>query len=141
MKKQRVMGAGFVVISTDLKKVLLLRKNGVADLPKGSAMAGESYLETAKRETLEETGIAVLDKSIVERKPYVNDGLAFFVAVQGGKPTITPNPTTGEIEHDWCGWVPWHIAIKDSPTYLRPALLHARALTNVLVGGKDVDIS
>jgi len=140
MRKQRIVGAGFVVISTDLKKVLLLRKNGVVDLPKGSSSPGESYLETAKRETAEETGMVILDSSIVGKKPYLSENLAFFVAVQSGKPRILPNPTTGEIEHDWCGWVAWHIAIKEAPTYLRPALLHARALTNVLVGGKDVDL-
>jgi len=141
MKKQKTVGAGFVIISKNLKKVLLLKSKGIADLPKGSSMPGESYLETAKRETLEETGLSFPDSSVVSMKPYVHDGLAFFVAVHDGKPVISPNPQTGEIEHEWCGWVPWHLAIKEAPTYLRPALLHARALTNVLVvGGENVDL-
>lgn len=132
MKKQRISGAGFVVISSDLKKVLLLKKNGVADLPKGASLAGESYLQTAIRETLEETGLTVQESSLVEKKPYIHECLAFYVAVQDGKPKITSNPVTGELEHDWCGWVAWHIAIREMPTYLRPALLHGRALCNVL---------
>jgi 8-oxo-dGTP pyrophosphatase MutT (NUDIX family) len=138
--KPKIVGAGFVIISNDLKKVLLLKNKGVVDLPKGSTIGDETHIETARRECLEETGITVSDDSIVDTKPYICENLAFFVAVQNGKPVISPNPVTGETEHDWCGWVRWHIAIREAPIYLRPALLHARALTNVLVGGKDVDI-
>lgn len=143
MRKQQIFGAGFVIVSKDLRKVVLLRKEGKADLPKGSTESGESFMQTALREAYEETGIVIDASCIVSAKPHIENGIAMFTCVQPGKPTLRPNPKTGIVEHDWCGWVPWHIALREVPTYLRPALLHAKASCATLVAvkeDKNVDI-
>ena len=138
-KQHQVSGAGFVIVSKDLRKVVLLRKDGKADLPKGSIEQGETILEAAKRESQEESGIMIQDSCIISNRPHIENGVAMFVSVQGGKPSISANPKTGLIEHDWCGWVPWHIALREVPSYLRPALLHARAACATVPISKEVN--
>jgi 8-oxo-dGTP pyrophosphatase MutT (NUDIX family) len=137
MKNMKTHGAGFVVVSPDLRKVLMLRKDGTGDLPKGSIEEGESSLQAAIREVNEEAGITISDTSILSSKPFVEGGIAIYVAVQSGKPKILPNPKTGVIEHDWVGWVPWHIALRETPIYLRPGIMHARALCATLKSEKE----
>jgi 8-oxo-dGTP pyrophosphatase MutT (NUDIX family) len=143
MQKMKTHGAGFVIVNPDLKRIVLLRKSGIGDLPKGSIEQDETPVQAAIRETLEETGLIVSESSILSKRPFIEGGIAFFVAIQGGKPKIGPNPKTGNIEHDWAGWVPWHIALRETPTYLRPGIMHARALCATLKSEKenqDVDI-
>lgn len=141
MRKQQVFSAGFVIVSKDLKRVVFLRKDGKGDLPKGSIEDGENLLETALRETREETGVIIESSFMVNQKPHIENGIAMFVAIQSCKPQVTANPTTGIVEHDWCGWVPWHIALREAPTYLRPALLHARAsCATVAIAKEDKDV-
>lgn len=137
MRKQQVFGAGFIIVSKDLRKVVLLRKDGKADLPKGSIEQGETFLQAALREAHEETGITIDASCIISSKPHIENGIAMFASVQSGRPTLTPNPKTGIVEHDWCGWVQWHIALREVPTYLRPALLHAKASCATLVAAKE----
>lgn len=63
MKKrpgERVKAAGILVMTTDaeFRQFLLMRHRNRWDLPKGHCEKGESFRETALRETAEETGIA-----------------------------------------------------------------------------------
>ena len=53
-----IRAAGCVVCDADGNRLLMLR-NGRWDLPKGKVEPGETLLQAALRETLEETGIAV----------------------------------------------------------------------------------
>jgi 8-oxo-dGTP pyrophosphatase MutT (NUDIX family) len=56
--EQIVRAAGIVLFCKAPHQFLLLRHDHRWDLPKGHSEPGESYLETALRETEEETGIA-----------------------------------------------------------------------------------
>lgn len=49
--------AGGVVISGDTSLILLIKRNGVWDLPKGKLENGETIPECALREVAEETGL------------------------------------------------------------------------------------
>lgn len=55
---QLVRAAGFLLFCRPDQRFLLMRHRNRWDLPKGHAEPGESFLETALRETEEETGIA-----------------------------------------------------------------------------------
>ncbi len=55
-----ITSAGGLVINSE-GKVLIIRRRGKWDLPKGKTEAGENYEETALREVIEETGIQDLE--------------------------------------------------------------------------------
>lgn len=57
-----VRAAGGIVVD-DGGDMLLIRRNGRWDLPKGKVESGESLLHAALRETLEETGIKTQPQS------------------------------------------------------------------------------
>jgi 8-oxo-dGTP pyrophosphatase MutT (NUDIX family) len=131
MKKNRA--AGFVVVSPDLRKVLMLTRNGVGDLPKGTIEKGESSLSAAVRECYEESGIRINESSIISSLPHECNSIDFYTAIQHGNPVIVPNPSTGVLEHEWCGWVSWDHAQQSLATFLRPAIEYSRALCNTII--------
>lgn len=77
-----VKSAGLAIIHDN--KILLVKPKGVNltksySIPKGLVEQGESYLETAIRETFEETGIKIDRKLIKENIPmkinYINNNI------------------------------------------------------------------
>ena len=70
-----IAGAGAVVVSPDGDKVALLEnvsRAGFFDLPRGGREPGETLLETAERETEEETGLK-RDSAVAARALYFHD--------------------------------------------------------------------
>jgi len=130
MRKNRA--AGFVVVSSGLRSILVLKRDGVGDLPKGVIEIGEGSLEGALRECYEEAGILIGKDSIISRSPYDCNKVDFYVAVQDGDPVIRPNPKSGIIEHEWCGWLTWREADEILSPYLKPAARYAKALCNIV---------
>ena len=130
MRKNRA--AGFVVISTDLRKILVLKREGVGDLPKGLIEVGEESLQAAVRECYEEAGIEIRQSSIVSTVPYDCNKIDIYTAIQDGSPVIRPNPKSGIIEHEWCGWLPWREALDSLAWFLKPAVHYSRALCNTV---------
>lgn len=130
MRKNRA--SGLVVVSTNLRKILVLKRDGIGDLPKGVIEVNEGSLEGALRECYEETGIQVRLSSIISHYPYDCNKVDFYVAVQDGVPAIRPNPKTGIVEHEWCGWLTWHEADRTVSQYLRPAVRYANAICSIV---------
>ena len=62
--------------SSDLKEFLLLRHPDRWDLPKGHCENGETFMETALRETEEETGISA---DVISVKPEFHFDLVYSV--------------------------------------------------------------
>jgi 8-oxo-dGTP pyrophosphatase MutT (NUDIX family) len=125
--------AGFIVVSSDFEKIIVLRKkNGDGDLPKGKKEKDENSLYCAIRETAEETGIELTKDSIKTRTPFCCESIDFFIAVQDGDPYVSPNPQTGNFEHVWVGWLPWIDAMQIVRNYLRPAINHAMKVSKAL---------
>jgi len=56
-KKLPVVEAGGGLVYNSKREILFIRRNSKWDLPKGKVEKGETYEETALRETMEETGV------------------------------------------------------------------------------------
>jgi len=99
-KKEKSCGG--VIVAGD-KILMVLQENGVFAFPKGHVEPGETEIETAKREILEETGIETeLDASKrVEVFYHIDDGdIDKTVILFAGKPIngVVTTPQAGEIE-------------------------------------------
>lgn len=83
----------------------IAKKNkGKWDLPKGTQESHELPVETAIRETYEETGILISKKNI--SKDFLEIGkLKMYYAETNLVPKIQPNPDSGIIEHLGYQWL------------------------------------
>ena len=112
--------AGVLLMSQDAPKFLLLRHADRWDLPKGHADGTESFVETALRETEEETG---LSPSMIRLDPDFRFELAYRVSYDGdsasafdkhvvyflGYVPATFEPTLTEHQgFEWFDWSPPH---------------------------------
>ena len=116
------MGAGIVLAAYDngvpkilglvgTKKDIKKQRGFIYDLPKGTEDPGESKIDCAIRETLEETGILV-NKSEIIAGPHKTSYLWMWLAIIDINETIVieKNPTTGLLEHDGHDWLELHEA-------------------------------
>jgi bis(5'-nucleosidyl)-tetraphosphatase len=94
-------------------KALLLRAYDTWDFPKGKPNDGESPMETAIRETYEETSLSDIvftwGKDFVETLPYKRGKKVarfFFATCPTGDVKILPNPESGVVEHHGFDWIP-----------------------------------
>ena len=120
-------GAGIVVVRNfaDGWKVLILKTGRGFDLPKGGSDPGEPYLETALRETYEETGIYDIEFSWGTTFIPL-DNLRFYLARTEQDAIIRANPETGEFEHISAVWTDWDSATENIYPYLVPAITWAK---------------
>ena len=115
---KRVTAAGILLMtgSADSVEFLLMRHPTRWDLPKGHCDAGESFLETALRETEEETGIAAntididpqFEFDLFYQVQYPKMGnkvfekqVRYFLGFLNEKPKLTLT------EHPSAHWHPW----------------------------------
>lgn len=129
-------GAGIVVVRyfDDDPMVLGLMDEDAFDLPKGSMDPGEHILQTALRETEEESSITHLRFPWGFKHIALNK-LTIFIAVTDEDPEIKPNPATGIVEHKSAKWLQFDERyFKPS---LQPAIVWARSIVN---GGCFVDL-
>lgn len=101
--------AGIVVLRDgvdDWEALVLWSDDDEPDLPKGKIDPGETYLETAIRETAEEAGITELDFQWGTQSTVVGKTTVMYIASTTQEPVIEPNVATGVLEHmDW-EWIP-----------------------------------
>ena len=134
-KVKNCPGAGIVVVKYFNKnpRILGLMDDNSFDLPKGAMDPGESILQTALRETEEESGITHLQFNWGLKFISLNN-LTIFIAVTDEDPVIKPNPTTGELEHKYAKWLQF-----DEHYFkpkLQPAVVWAKS---IVFGGKSVN--
>jgi bis(5'-nucleosidyl)-tetraphosphatase len=122
MKKQlgqRIKAAGILLITTvpQTPQFLLMRHRDRWDLPKGHCETGETFLQTALRETEEETGIPAesisLDQSfsfqLIYPVTYKRRGdQVFEKQVQYFLGYIEHIPTLTITEHESAEWIDWN---------------------------------
>ena len=103
------MGAGIIFYKENPLRILTLmaasKKGRIEyDLPKGREDFGESKVETAIRECLEEINIEVTPDQIEGHISIDSGRLTLFIVGwdEDFNPEIVPNPETGLVEHiDW----------------------------------------
>lgn len=101
---------------------------GQWDLPKGGCHGDESAVETAIRETEEETGMRIGKDFIrLKRHKFENGKLSLYVGVMNAdaqrRPELTPNPETGELEHEAIGWCSFRAYQQEGMPSLRDPML------------------
>jgi bis(5'-nucleosidyl)-tetraphosphatase len=113
-----VYSSGFIIVDflEAEPKVLLLRAYHAWDFPKGRSEEGETAIDTAIRETFEETGLSTEDYSTdfefakpITYKTGKNMKTAtyFFAERKTNKAPVLPiNPELGFAEHEEWRWVP-----------------------------------
>jgi 8-oxo-dGTP pyrophosphatase MutT (NUDIX family) len=110
-----ILSAGVVVVrrAEDGWRVLLLRVYNYWDCPKGIVEAGETPLETARREVREETGIDDLQfrwgEEFTETPPYSKGKVAryYLAETRTADPKLPVNPQLGRAEHHEWRWLTW----------------------------------
>lgn len=113
-------------------RVLLLRAYKNWDFPKGLVEPGETELEAAKREVLEETGIAELDypfgEEYKETLPYAANKVARYYLAETGEVDIKlpVSPELGRPEHHEYRWASFDEAEELLPPRLAIVLEWAR---------------
>lgn len=113
-------------------RVLLLRAYKNWDFPKGLVEPGETELEAARREVLEETGITELDypfgEEYKETLPYAANKIARYYLGETGEAEIKlpVSPELGRPEHHEYRWVSFDEAEELLPPRLAIVLAWAR---------------
>tara|TARA_B100000085_G_C18425301_1_gene464486 strand:+ start:89 stop:514 length:426 start_codon:yes stop_codon:yes gene_type:complete len=120
-------GAGIVVVRLveDNYKVLGLWARGGYDIPKGHVENGEGFLETAIRETQEESSITDLQFKW-GKKPIIVDQLKVYLAETKEIGKVVVNEHSGILEHEHLKWMNWDEMHEKTYHYLRPAILWAK---------------
>lgn len=105
-------------------RLLVLRAFNNWDFPKGLVEPGEDPIDTAKRETAEETGIDDLSfefgESFKETLPYASGKIArYYIAVTATEQVTLPiSHELGRPEHDEWRW----ISLDEAEDFLPPRL-------------------
>ncbi len=116
----------------DGHRTLLLRAWHHWDFPKGLMEDGESPLDTAQREVLEETGIDKLafdwDDRYLETGPYSRGKTARYYLASTDQEDVVmgPSPETGEPEHHEWRWVSFDEAYDMTAPRVRSVVQWAR---------------
>tara|TARA_R110002072_G_scaffold204573_2_gene362550 strand:- start:2327 stop:2770 length:444 start_codon:yes stop_codon:yes gene_type:complete len=119
-------GAGIVLIRKFKNewKVLGLLLNGQYDITKGHVEKGDSYLDTAIRETYEEADIKELN--FVFGYDYCTlDYLRVYMATTTQQAKIKENKN-GFKEHESYSWLSFEEMEEQTYDYLKPAIIWAR---------------
>ncbi len=133
--KKTVLSAGIVVIREreNSWEYLFLRAFRNWDFPKGEVEPGEAPLETAVRETREETGIAELHfrwgEGFKETEPYTRGKkMARYYLAQTTEDQVVfaVNPQIGVPEHHEYRWLSGAELEKLAPPRLLPVIQWAR---------------
>lgn len=113
MTQRPVLSAGIIPVRRvgPATRFLILRCYAYWDFPKGETRPGESPLDTARRELVEETGLTELvfrwGHSFFETRPYGRGKVAryYLAEAPSGAVELAVNPQLGRPEHQEHRWV------------------------------------
>ena len=141
------LSAGTIVVRESEHGLLflLLRAFKHWDFPKGMVEEDETPLEAARRETLEEAGIAELDfrwgERFFETPPYNRGKVAryYLALTTQDEVSIKPNPLTGRVEHVEYRWVSFEQAWRLASPRVQRVLNWAATELNLDAEGRPID--
>lgn len=133
---QTPLSCGIVLArpTDDGYRTLLLRAWHHWDFPKGLREEGESPLDAARREVLEETGVNTLafdwGERFVETGPYSHGKMARYYLARTHQCDVVmgPSPETGEPEHHEWRWVSFDEAYDITAPRVRSVVQWARQI-------------
>jgi len=134
------LSAGVVLVNLANRKLrfLLLRAYRNWDFPKGMVEPGETPLDAALREVLEETGIEDISfdwgPTFIETGPYRRDKVARYYLARAKQRHVElrVNPQLGYPEHQEACWVGYDKALSLVSPRLKPVVHWAQATINHL---------
>ena len=106
---EREKSCGAIIINDD-NVLLIKQENGDWGFPKGHAKVGESEIETAKREVLEESGLEIIienDKKYITNyypKANVYKEVIFFIAKMKNKDDEVKVDNYEVIDYEWVNY-------------------------------------
>ena len=112
------MGAGCIIMRDD-KILVLQRKDGRYDLPKGHQEPTETLFECAQRETFEECGLW-FEFGEVQGLIEHEELSLYVVNYTKGKVVLKPNPETNELEHVGYKWISPFVFVLQCLPYMIP---------------------
>lgn len=124
-----VRAAGGIVSAPD-GSMLLITRNGRADLPKGKVEPGETLLQAALREVEEETGITNLSPLSFHLSPYKTYHIfnlyggwhlkqTSWFAMSAERQVVVPQQEEGITSGEWVSPNEWHQRLQNSYGTLR----------------------
>ena len=134
----KITASGFIVFrnNNNYPEVLGLKalpkhrrqSKGIYDVPKGRIDPGETAIQAAHRECLEEAGLIV--KRVIHKTPLINGPLALWVAEVEltDEVIVIPNPETGELEHEGFKWMSIDDLKNNCLSYLRPMIHESKKI-------------
>jgi bis(5'-nucleosidyl)-tetraphosphatase len=135
-----ILSAGIVIVNKEENewKYLFLRAYKNWDFPKGIVEPSENYLEAAKREVKEETGITGLNfrwgDLYKETLPYYSGGqkiTRYYIAeTSESNVTLSVNPELGRPEHHEYRWLSYNEIKRLSPKRLLMIIEWADGIIN-----------
>jgi len=128
--KKMILSAGIILVRRNgiQWRYLLLRAFGYWDFPKGIVEPGESPVEAAKREVVEETTLNDLNfqwgYDYRETGPYSRGKVARYYIAETNESSVSlpVNPDIGKPEHDEYRWVSYEEAVSLVAPRVRPVL-------------------
>ena len=140
VSKRGQLSAGVVLVNLTNRKLrfLLLRAYRNWDFPKGMVEAGETPLDAAQREVLEETAIEDISFDwgpvFIDTGPYRRDKVARYYLARARQREfeLRVNPELGYPEHQEACWVGYDKALSLVSPRLKPVLPWAYAIINRL---------
>lgn len=125
VKSKEITHACGIVVVKKIKNawhiLVLTTDSEYMDLPKGRTEPGETFLDTAIRETSEEASLENV------KFPWGTDSIhcskcKMFVGTSDEKPAIRKNPKTGQYEHTGYKWMLPEEAKSVLKDYIKPAI-------------------
>ncbi len=116
------------IVTSPQGVLLARRRDGKPEwpFPSGAQEAGEAYADTAVRETLEETGLAVIVRDQIGERTHPKTGRHMvYIAADpvNGTAVMVGDPA----EHSEVGWYSWSTAEGMLPHLFDPVADHLRA--------------
>lgn len=131
-RRMRWVRAAGGIITDDAGDMLLIRRNGRWDLPKGKVEPGETLLQAALREVEEETGISVSSVLVGSKLPtktyhifnlyggwHLKQTSWFAMHADGHHPQGTAQQEEGITDVVWVSPTEWHSRLQSSYGTLR----------------------